>query len=85
MVKEENLPRSRARDFKIHNPGRANSSLAVLRGLEDGILLSRRKLLGALLQRVDEGWHGFGLEVVGVADLVEVLGEFLGEFLEVEG
>lgn len=82
---EEEIYQKQSARFKIPSRGIANSALAVLGGLEDGILLSRGELLGALLQRMDKGRHGFGLEVVGVADLVQVLGELLRELLEVEG
>jgi len=54
-------------------------------GGHDPSLFLRREHARALLQRADQDWQRIVLEVVGIADTVEVLGEFLGRPLQVVG
>lgn len=63
----------------------ASCAAPVLRCGDDALLLLWRELLGSLLQRMYEEWYGIRLEVLGVADLVQVLCELLCGALEVEG
>lgn len=50
---------------------------------DDALLVLCREVVCALLQRVDEEWDRVGLEVLSIAHLVQVLGQFLRRALQV--